>query len=55
MIVYTQCCFWPKVVEVAPSQIAKVEDTTGAGDAYLGGLITVLAEHGLPNTEEELG
>ncbi|XP_064406924.1 uncharacterized protein LOC135351765 isoform X2 [Halichondria panicea] len=43
-----------KVVDVAPSHIAKVLDTTGAGDAYLGGLITILAKNGLPNTEEEL-
>lgn len=41
-------------MEIAPSQISKVEDTTGAGDAYLGGLITVLAKRGLPSTEEEL-
>ncbi len=43
-----------QVVDVAPSHIAKVLDTTGAGDAYLGGLITILAKNGLPNTEEEL-
>ena len=34
--------------------VSKVIDTTGAGDAFLGGLITQLEANGLPDTAEQL-
>lgn len=37
----------------APS-VSKVMDTTGAGDAFLGGLIIGLKANGVPESEEEL-
>lgn len=47
--------FCVQVVEVPPPKVAKVVDTTGAGDAYLGGLIVGLQRlNGLPQTVEHL-
>lgn len=43
---HTLCC---QVVEVPPPPVAKVVDTTGAGDAFLGGLI--VGEPLLPENE----
>ena len=43
-----------QVVEVAPPAVKVSLDTTGAGDAYLGGLIVGLVHDGLPGNKEEL-
>ena len=41
-------------MEVAPPEVKGLKDTTGAGDAYLGGMIVGLVHDGLPKTREEL-
>lgn len=41
-------------MEVAPPEVKSLKDTTGAGDAYLGGMIVGLVHDGLPKTREEL-
>ena len=43
-----------QVVEVAPPPVTNVVDTTGAGDAFLGGLIVGLTNNGLPDSTEDL-
>jgi sugar/nucleoside kinase (ribokinase family) len=44
-----------QVVEVAPPPVSEVVDTTGAGDAFLGGLIVgITREGGLPGDREGL-
>lgn len=39
---------------MSPPSVKTSVDTTGAGDAYLGGLIVGLTHDGLPQTKEEL-
>ena len=39
---------------MSPPEVKVLLDTTGAGDAYLGGLIVGLVHDGLPKTKEEL-
>ena len=39
---------------MAPPEVKGLKDTTGAGDAYLGGMIVGLVHDGLPKTKEEL-
>eukprot|EP00118_Oscarella_pearsei_P016435 m.156942 g.156942 ORF g.156942 m.156942 type:complete len:320 (+) comp38691_c2_seq55:590-1549(+) len=43
-----------RVVQVPVKPLEKVVDATGAGDAFLGGLIAFLYQHGIPETEESL-
>ena len=43
-----------KIVEVAPPTVSKVVDTTGAGDAFLGGLIVAVSNNGMPSTEDDM-
>ena len=41
-------------MEVEAPSVSRVVDTTGAGDAFLGGLIVGMKANGLPQTVEEL-
>lgn len=42
------------VVQVDPPSIQKVVDTTGAGDAFLGGLLLGITRNGLPQSEGDM-
>ncbi len=41
-------------MEVGAPTVSKVIDTTGAGDAFLGGLIIGIKANGMPETVQEL-
>ena len=43
-----------KVVPVTPPDVPNKVDATGAGDAFLGGVIAGLYAKGLPHTVEDL-
>ncbi|XP_065826108.1 uncharacterized protein [Oscarella lobularis] len=43
-----------QVIQVPVTPLDKVVDATGAGDAFLGGLIAYLYKHGMPQTKESL-
>ena len=42
------------MVGVQAPHVGRVLDTTGAGDAYLGGLLVGLQEIGMPSSVEDL-
>lgn len=46
--------FVVQLVEVEAPRVPKVLDTTGAGDAFLGGLIVGLKTNGMPQSSEDL-
>ena len=48
------CFHLVQVVEVAAPHVSRVLDTTGAGDAFLGGMIVGLKNSGMPQTQEDL-
>ena len=43
-----------QVTSVSPPAVREIVDTTGAGDAFLGGLIAGVISRGIPSTEADL-